>query len=215
VIDSPRNRGLGSFRHVVPLLANLVPVAGVLFLGWDLFLVLALFWVENLVIGLFGILRVAFATGERLPRRIVHVLFFCVHYGGFMLAHALLLIAVFGASARVDGGVTDMRGFVDYLLRVDVALAVVALVVAHGEAFVYGVLRGRFVSTRDAMVAPYRRIFITQVGLILGGFAVEQFGQPVLGLVALIAAKIAVDLRMQRRDESRPSTGDAAGSSPL
>ena len=41
----------------VLLVANLVPLAGVLFWGWDAFALLALFWMENVVVGVFSALR--------------------------------------------------------------------------------------------------------------------------------------------------------------
>jgi hypothetical protein len=36
---------------------NLVPFAGVLFLGWDVFAVVFLPWLEDVVVGLFNVLR--------------------------------------------------------------------------------------------------------------------------------------------------------------
>ena len=37
--------------------ANLVPILGVLLWDWDVFLLLLLFWSENVIIGIFGIAR--------------------------------------------------------------------------------------------------------------------------------------------------------------
>ena len=39
--------------------ANLVPLAGVLFLGWDLASVIVLFWAESAVIGFYTALKMA------------------------------------------------------------------------------------------------------------------------------------------------------------
>ena len=44
------------------LAANLLPLVGVLFLDWDLALVLVLFWAESGVIGAFGIAKLAWVT---------------------------------------------------------------------------------------------------------------------------------------------------------
>ena len=45
------------FSLLALLVANLVPLIGVLFFAWDLVLVLALFWIENIIIGVFNLLK--------------------------------------------------------------------------------------------------------------------------------------------------------------
>ncbi|NIA27398.1 MAG: hypothetical protein GWP02_05020 [Desulfobulbaceae bacterium] len=42
---------------IILILANLVPLAGVLFLGWRVFDVIILYWAENVVIGVINVLR--------------------------------------------------------------------------------------------------------------------------------------------------------------
>ena len=37
--------------------ANLLPLIGVVFLGWDAAAIVLLYWIENLIIGLFNVLR--------------------------------------------------------------------------------------------------------------------------------------------------------------
>jgi len=53
------------FTKNFPLLclvaANAVPLYGVAFAGWDAFLVVLLYWAENLIIGFYNILKIAFA----------------------------------------------------------------------------------------------------------------------------------------------------------
>jgi hypothetical protein len=43
------------------VLANSVPLVGVLFLGWDAFFIVLLYWAENLVIGSYNILKMVLA----------------------------------------------------------------------------------------------------------------------------------------------------------
>ncbi|MDH3417747.1 MAG: DUF6498-containing protein, partial [Gammaproteobacteria bacterium] len=42
---------------IVLIVANLVPLFGVLFLGWRVFDVIILYWAENVVIGVINVLR--------------------------------------------------------------------------------------------------------------------------------------------------------------
>jgi hypothetical protein len=203
VVDFVRSVRRSGFLLVA---ANLVPLFGVLFLDWDLFLVLTLFWAENVVIGAFGILKVAFASSDGIGRRLSSALFFSVHYGAFMFGHATLLIALFGDSATAEGSIETVEDLLHYLLRGDVGLAVLALTISHGWSFVsnfHGAAEYERLSGSDAMTLPYRRVFITQAGLILGAAAIERFGTPLAGLVMLVAIKILFDLHFHRREHER------------
>jgi hypothetical protein len=75
------------------LAANGVPLFGFLFLGWGAFYIVLLYWAENVVIGFYNVLKMAFATASH-PAAYVGKLFlipfFVVHYGGFT---AVLLVA--------------------------------------------------------------------------------------------------------------------------
>src|SRR5437899_11071768 len=49
---------------LVLVAANLVPLAGVLFFGWSVFSTLLLFWVENVIVGAFNVLRMLVAQPQ-------------------------------------------------------------------------------------------------------------------------------------------------------
>ena len=51
----------GRLSLVALIVANLVPLFGVLLWDWDVFLLLLLFWAENVIIGIFGIARLIVA----------------------------------------------------------------------------------------------------------------------------------------------------------
>ena len=44
------------------IVANLVPLYGVFFLHWQVFPILLLFWMENVMVGLFNALKMTMAT---------------------------------------------------------------------------------------------------------------------------------------------------------
>ncbi len=48
------------------VVTNLIPLVGVLWLGWDLMLILALYWAENGVVGVINILKILTAEGDEL-----------------------------------------------------------------------------------------------------------------------------------------------------
>ena len=54
-----------SYGAVVALiLANLVPLAGVLWFGWDVWGILIIYWLENGIYGLFNVLKMRKAEGS-------------------------------------------------------------------------------------------------------------------------------------------------------
>lgn len=52
---------------IVLLLANLIPLVGVVFFGWSLLTILVLYWLENGIVGLWNIPKIIMAQGSILP----------------------------------------------------------------------------------------------------------------------------------------------------
>src|SRR5882672_10492559 len=87
--------------------ANLVPLVGVFVFHWEVFPLLFLFWMENVVVGVSNVLKMLFAAPSdpvRWAAKLFIIPFFCVHYGGFALVHGVFVIAFFG------GGPKDQHG---------------------------------------------------------------------------------------------------------
>jgi hypothetical protein len=85
-------------------------------------------------------------------------------------------------------------------------VAMVALFISHGWSLVENYMGKREherLTPAQAMALPYRRMFITHIALILGGFFLVEHGQPLAGLVLLVAMKIALDVVFHRREHAR------------
>src|SRR5256886_13108133 len=81
------------------LLANAMPIAGVLFLGWTVFPLVLLYWLENVVVGAFNVAKLLLAQPRdpvRWAGKVFLVPFFLVHFGGFTSIPGVLVVAVFG-----------------------------------------------------------------------------------------------------------------------
>ncbi len=80
---------------VVSLVAvNLLPVVGVLFWGWDAGAIVLLYWSENLVVGIYNVLKMACVKVEPAAAnvgKLFMIPFFMVHYGGFTAVHGLFV----------------------------------------------------------------------------------------------------------------------------
>src|SRR5260221_7137200 len=176
------------------LVANLVPLAGVLFWEWQVLPLMLLFWLENLIIGVYTIARMWLVPGGA---GIGLSLFFAFHYGMFCFVHGMIIFAVFGPRAGGLHPDTLMGVISAALFRHGLIWAALALVVSHGIYFVRGYLQSRAFETADAgklMMSPYKRIVVLHVVILIGGFLAQGVGAPVLALALLIALKIMVDL---------------------
>jgi len=170
--------------------ANLFPVLGALLWDWTLFDVLALYWAESGVIGLFNVLkmvRIDTKLGLGLG------LFFAAHFGVFMAVHGVFLVVLFSPGGLAGGGEGDLAD----VFRV-IGPALLPLAACHGYSFVAGFLRGREYEGRTVekqMMEPYKRIVLMHLVILLGGLPVALLGAGGWALVLLVTAKSAIEIR--------------------
>jgi hypothetical protein len=182
------------------LLANLVPVFGVFFLGWEVFPLMFLFWAENLVIGAMNVLKMLMAqpgSGVTWAGKLFLVPFFCVHYGMFTLVHGLFVLTLFGREGDRPRGGPSVDLFVSAMREYHLGWAVAGLVISHGVSLVSNYINGgeyRRAEVGQLMSQPYGRIFVLHIALLAGGFLMAALNSPVAGLLVLIALKIVFDL---------------------
>ena len=201
---------------IVLLLVNLLPLVGVLWLGWDVAGLLVLYWSENLILGFYTILKMLCKSPRGgLPLS----LFFCLHYGGFCAAHGMFILSIL-LDVDVDPQPEDpwplILVFPQWLINVveqvmahaPVAwlLPFAALFLSHGVSFVFNFLLGgerEEVRLSQLMAAPYSRIFLLHVAIIFGGIATVALGQPMAMLVILVLLKSALDIKLHLRAHER------------
>ena len=211
------------------VVANLVPLAGVLFLDWDLATIVALYWVENGVIGAFALARMATAegvdtdpgrmtiNGRAVPRaqlenpataRLVLMPFFLVHYGMFWFVHGVFVwfgLPQMWAQMGAGTGPPHLS---------TIAWAIPVLVLSHGASFLFNWLWGgerRTSSPAREMAAPYGRVIILHVTIVLGAFAVAAIGAPIGALVIMVVLKTVADLGAHLAERERADTRARTG----
>lgn len=203
--------------------ANLVPLIGVLFFGWNASLVLALFWIENLIIGAFNVTKMIIASvyhkryGE-LPLSA----FFILHFGLFCSAHGMLLWDLLGYDSIDAAGFFSNPAFGPFSIFFEGAAVLLSFIKVHGSLILLGagalvlshlvsfienfILRGELFEAKanNLMGKPYKQILIMHAGLILGAFAIDKFGSTLWLLLVIVAFKIVVDtkLHLGRRKDS-------------
>jgi len=183
------------------IVANLVPLAGVVLFNWDVFSVVFLFWLENLVVGGLNVLRMAWVErgAERHPAvKYVMIPFFAFHYGMFTMIHGVFVFSLFGGTMVQGIGFPSLVTIVDVIATQRLWVAVAALFISHGYSFVVNYLGSqeyRTVTLERLMHQPYNRVIVLHLVIIFGGFVLMTLQEPRLGIVLLVVIKIVVDLR--------------------
>lgn len=213
---------LGNPSALVLVFANLVPLFGVLYSGWSAFEIVWLFWFENAIIGAFNILKLlalgivggptegpagaprATGIGTRVAGFAGMLFlsgFFLVHYGLFNFVHGVFVLELLGKGSGFHTEAMNLRtlyvGNVDEAVRRGLGPAILTLVGSHAFSFALNFLGRREYAQANGplmLFAPYGRVVILHVAILLGAFAALALGSPVGVLALLIAGKTALDL---------------------
>jgi hypothetical protein len=191
------------------LIANVIPLIGVMFLGWSVAMVLIAYWLENGIVGLINVPKIMFA-GRETPGAagqvdrvgvFVRALFFAVHYGIFWFVHGFFVFALTGAGPFFPFGVGS--SVVD---ATAVGVIALALLISHGTSFVINYIGGQeYLRTTPERQSwqPYGRLVVLHITILLGGFVIMLLGQPLGLVVLLVALKTAADLALHLREHRR------------
>jgi len=164
------------------LVVNILPIVGILFLGWNAALLLLAYWFESAIIGFFTIIKIIMARNANLYLKIVSISiqgrtnslakvmlvpFFIIHFGMFMVGH-LLFIMVFFA---ISGMTFSTQEIIANLISI--SLLLIFLFISHGYSFLtnfIGKKEYEKISPNEAMAQPYARIFIMHFAIVVGVF---------------------------------------------
>ena len=202
---------------VALVLANAIPLAGVLWFGWNVWTILIVYWLENGIVGVYNVLKMRKAEAPpdpdggsmRLNGRPVDsgstpalITFFVIHYGMFWLVHGIfvLTLPLFGMMAGDD---VDLTSGLD---PVTIVVALIALTISHGVSYYVNFLRAgeyRRVSAAGQMFAPYGRLVVLHVTIILGGMAIAVTGAPEAAVAILVILKTVLDVGFHLAEHRR------------
>jgi hypothetical protein len=192
---------------ILLILANLIPVYGVWFLGWSAVEVFIVYAMETLIVGMLTLLKMAVATLHRYKHTwynrgtttrvsgLFFMVFFTLHYGLF----AAVQSTIFSQSAEiVPPGKGTMHFFFHWYeyINKDIAAMLSAFVVGYlAKSFIPFIVSGEYktVPMMKLMFQPYGRIFIQQITVIIGSmFLSFGFGKGFILVFAMV--KILFDI---------------------
>ena len=197
--------------------SNLVPLYGVLVHDWDVFPIMLVFWIENVVIGVLNAVRMAVAQPVEEPgagpgqgAKLFMIPFFCVHYGIFTLVHGVFVFVLFSGdafeSANTAGQMRDAAR--EAVSGLGLGWAVAGLTASHVVSFFTNFLgRGEYkrYSLGRLLFMPYGRVIVMHITILGGGFLAMWLGSPTWALAVLVLLKILVDLGAHLVEHRDPS----------
>jgi len=193
---------------VVLLVSNILPLLCVLFLDWQVFFLIALYWMENVIIGLLNIVRFfTILIRNQAWDAILMIPFFTVHYGMFTGVHGVFVIALFGEEVQKtgDGLLAVLPAILD---TPGMKVAAIGFLTSHLFSYFYHFLgreEYRKATTQTLMSAPYKRVIILHLTILFGGFLVMSTGESILALVLMVVIKIVLDLWGHVKEHHRPA----------
>jgi hypothetical protein len=215
---------------LVLILANLIPVIGVLLYDWDVLSILLLYWAESVVIGILNVARMmACDSGdvmqgilalanrpvpdelrENVPQiagsalKFFLIPFFVVHYGMFCYGHLMAVVGIFG-----DGGISLRPGssLFEYW-QPSLWIAVAAVIASHLYSFVANYIGDSEYKRANLMLLmhrPYGRIIAMHVSIVFGAGLVMWLDSPLPMLLILILIKTILDMRLHEKERGKLS----------
>ncbi len=208
--------------NITLVLANLVPVIGVLLGGWAVFDVLVFYFAETFIIGIFNVAKIFMASGtpktanmtakqrrqiedfEKMGNsgcaifgKVFMSGFFLVHYNFFIFVQFVILTTFFAEDAgHLLDNPADIPGFLMGSVPFFIP-GLLSIIGSHAHSFYANWYKGKEyqrVHMGQQMFQPYTRIFIQQFVVIFGAILLLTFNTPTVFVLLLIGLKTAVDL---------------------
>lgn len=213
----------------VLLLANLIPLAGVLLFQWDILAILLLYWAESVIIGYINVFKMVFCrtdnvlhgvlpqlAGQPVPEELIKSLprmsasvfkfflipFFVVHYGMFCFGHLTAVVGFFSDTGISLGAGSSLAE----LWQTSFWIAVVGIAGSHLYSFYTNYIGGgeyKRASLLVLMHRPYGRIIVMHLAIVFGAGFVMWLGSPLPMLLILIVAKTVLDIRLHEKERGK------------
>lgn len=187
------------------VVTNLLPLVGVFLFKWDAALILLLYWMENVIIGVINLIKLAKVKADPGGPPLGFVLpFFLAHYGIFTFVHGVFVMVFSSVGSDGLADVGPNLGMITQLFSSKwFVINLLALAVSHGFSLMtnfFGKKEYEKLTRKDQMMQPYARIIVLHIALLFGGVITIYFGNPVGVLVILIAGKIVLDLKLHNKE---------------
>jgi hypothetical protein len=207
-----------TYSDLLLIIANLLPLYGVWFEGWDPRQMFLVYCLETIIIGGYNVIRMIIVTlyrkkdvwegagGSRIMvRGWFFILFFIFHYGFFVFIQTAIFAGVSGLPSSGSFGPFTFLGKIFSYLTMDARTVLYIFVVMYGLRMMFDfIVSGRYrrTSLGVLMFQPYLRIFIQQFVVILGSiFLAFGAGKIFMFIFVIIKLYAEIFINFDRRLE--------------
>ena len=208
---------------------NMIPLFGVLYLGWDLFSILVLYWIESGIVGVINVFKIRRAEGPMTASSVSMTIngrrvapsgaalssFFVLHYGIFWLVHGLFvfLLPLFAGAASFgtdpSPGSGPRFGYANFDFQT-VGFGALGLAASHVLSYWFNFIgQGEYknVSAASQTLAPYGRVVFMHIIVVTGAwFVLGSDATPLIAFMVLLKTGIDLALHVwEHRRAGRPS----------
>jgi len=201
-------KAISSQEILLIVIGNIIPLIGVLFFNWEIGHIITLYWIENIILGLWNIPRILFA-GEDTNRfkNLPITIFFVVHYGIFCFVHGIFIVGLVTYSQiesfdNIAGA--EILSTVSSFASVTFTIGVISMFISIGWDVVKNYILNeehKKWKASKAMSYPYAHIVVVHVAIFAGAFGAVLLGAPLALLIALIIGKTLIEFRMKQNKE--------------
>ncbi len=187
------------------LLTNIAIAAIALLLNWDIWAIIAGYWVQSMIIGFFTVLKIIFYKENKPMGKMNQLVwklpisgFFIMHYGIFHLGYGIFLIVI---------AAFEPASIVERIL--DLALVAALFFANHAYSFYKNYMQEpsdfkKFDNVLKFMWQPYARIIPMHATIIAAVFAFTYMnGLPKSILLLFLALKTVADLLLHAREHKQ------------
>ena len=181
---------------------NLVLLAFALTLHWSLFDMLVCFWTENVVIGIYTMVKILFAQKSAdfdVPtrlRKITAMLLFALHYFAFCLLFFTVIVYVFNPMEWYETAGFHVAFTIDWYVIIP---AVIVALVQHGASFKLNFLDKKefnIMTISDLAKSPYKRVLLVLMAVLCVGLLMRfMLAISVVAMVLFYLIKTIIDAR--------------------
>lgn len=184
---SPLLTNIKSFPAIALVLANIFPLFSVLFMGWDVFMLLLLYLAETAIIGIYGVLKLIIVARFW---SIFIVPIFIFAYGMIMLVPFAIIGGLYDSQHRAAGH--DPAAMLPDLLK-----GVIAYAISHGISFIWNYLGKKEyqgMTIEKQMQDSFQRIILLFIATLAGIFLyiMKEIPLQLIGFVAIFCVLVAI-----------------------